>query len=109
MDLILATIGLGLLVSGASTGKLMIDGSPLYFSPWVEKLFYVGAVLSFLSLISGFFFFGAWWLVSIVVAWLPLNYLFGKPFSNPAHRAFGVIVSNSAGSILFVAGMALAA
>lgn len=104
----MATIGLGLLVSGTSTGRLMIDGSPLYFFPWAEKLFYVGGVLSILSLISGFFFFGAWWLVSILVAWLPLNYLFGKPFSNPEHRAFGVIVSNSAGTVLFVAGVALA-
>lgn len=108
MDLIIATIGLGFLMSGVSIGRQLIDGSPLYFYPWHSKLFYAGSVVSILSLISGFFLFGAWWLGSILVAWFLLSYFIGRAFANPAHAATGLIVSIVLGAALFGAGLAIA-
>lgn len=108
MDLILATIGLGFLMSGVSVGRKLIDGSPLYFYPWHENLFYAGSVVSILAIITGFFFFGAWWIGSILIAWLPLNYYIGKFFSNPLHAATGLIVSIVLGTALFASGLAIA-
>jgi hypothetical protein len=108
MDLIIATIGLGFLMSGVSTGRQMIEGSPLHFYPWHTKLFYAGSIIAILSLISGFFFFGAWWIGSILVAWLPLNYYIGRIFSNPAHAAMGLLVSVVLGTAMFGAGLAIA-
>lgn len=108
MNLIVATIGLGLLMSGVSIGRKLIDGSPLYFYPWHEKLFYAGSVVSILAIITGFLFFGAWWIGSILIAWMPLNYYFGKVFSNPDHSAMGLIVFIVLGTALFASGLVIA-
>ncbi len=104
---IIATIGLGFLLSGASIGKNLIDGSPLYYYPWHEKVFYVGSVISLLSIISGFFFFGIWWAASIIVAWLPLNHYISKIFSKPTQGATGLMISVILGTVLFGIGLTI--
>ena len=104
---IIATIGLGFLLSGVSTGKILIDGSPLYFYPWHIKIFYVGCVISFLSVITGFFFFGIWWAASILAAWLPLNHYIGKIFSKPTQGATGLLISVILGTVLFGIGITI--
>jgi len=108
MDFIIATIGLGFLMAGVSTGRQVIDGSPLYYHVTQVPAFYIGSTLSIISVIAGFFFFGFWWIAAILLAWLPLNYYISKIFAKPTLAAIGFQLAIVIGTVLLGVGLTIA-